>query len=185
MLILRFLSLLICHESLHIPGLGAPWTDLAQCQIQDSMKNSADKHKILSKSSSADHVAPVAAQETKEGSNIMDRYLVGAAAQYSYSSFVLQQGGDLRQEEKYGKWSHSPRRGGNVSSSTSPPSGTTVLSHSLTPSLGHSTHLFILCYKYLSRIYVLALFSMLRTQHWARGSCQSLHFNGGDNDKQQ
>ena len=54
-----------------------------------------------------------------------------------------------------------------------------------TPSLSHSTHLFILCYKYLSRIYVLALFSMLGTQHCARGSCQSLHFNGGDNDEQQ
>ena len=52
-------------------------------------------------------------------------------------------------------------------------------------SLSHSTHLLILCYKYLSRIYVLALFLMLETQQWARGSCQSLHFNGGDNDKQQ
>ena len=147
MLILRFLSPLICHESLHIPGLGAPWTDLAQCQIQDSMKNSADKHKILSKSSSADHVAPVAAQETKEGSNIMDRYLVGAAAQYSYSSFVLQQGGDLRQEEKYGKWSHSPRRGGNVSSSTSHRAGQLCFP---IHSLPHSVTLLIYSFYFLN-----------------------------------
>lgn len=111
-------------------------------------KNSDDKHKILSKSSSADHVAPVAAQETKEDSNIMDRYLVGAAAQYSYSLFVLQQEGDLRQEEKYGKWSHSPRRGGNVSSSTSPPSRTIVLSHSLP----HSVTLLIYSF-YVINIY--------------------------------
>ena len=113
-----------------------PCTDLVQCQIKDSMKkNRDDKHKILSKSTSADHVAPMATQETKEGSNIMDRYLVGAAAQYSYSSFVLQQGGDLRQEEKYAKWSHSPRRGGNVSSSISAPRRTNVLSHSFTHSV--------------------------------------------------
>lgn len=72
------------------------------------MKENDDKHKILSKSSPADHVAPMAARQAKEGLNIRDRYLVGAAVQYSYSSFVLQQGGDLRQEEKYGKWSHSP-----------------------------------------------------------------------------
>lgn len=50
----------------------------------------------------------------------MDRYLVGAAVQYSYSLFVLLQGGDLQQEEKYGKWGHSPRREGNTSSNAPP-----------------------------------------------------------------
>lgn len=60
----------------------------------------------------------------------MDRYLVGAAVQYSYSLFVLLQGGDLQQEEKYGKWGHSPRREGNTSSNAPPGRRTNVLSHS-------------------------------------------------------
>lgn len=90
----------------------------------------------------------------------MDRYLVGAAVQYSYSLFVLLQGGDLQQEEKYGKWGHSPRGEGNTSSNAPPPEGGQMCF--LIHSFAHATHLFILFYKYLSRIYsVPALLSIL------------------------
>lgn len=50
----------------------------------------------------------------------MDRYLVGAVVQYSYSLFVLLQGGDLRQEKKkYGKWGHYSWEERNILSNAS------------------------------------------------------------------
>lgn len=96
------------------------------------MKKNDDKHKILSKSSPLTTWHQMAAQQAKEGSNIVgDRYLVGAAVQYSYSSFVLQQGGPGGKKRNMVSGAIPSMKGRERSSSTSPPSRTTVLSHSL------------------------------------------------------
>lgn len=58
---------------------------------------SDDTDSTLFKSSSGGHMA---AWEAEEGLHMLDMYLVGAAVQYSYSSFVLLPREDLQQEKR-------------------------------------------------------------------------------------
>lgn len=79
---------------------------------------------------------------------MVDRYLVGAAVQYSYSSFVLLPGEDLQQEKrKSGQWGHL-RRGEEYLVKCPPEEKATFsLTHSLL------THQLTFSYSYLSGLY--------------------------------